>query len=450
MLKDNDIQVQQSSRKPDQVNRAAPSAGLPPQPQKSGGLGKVVFAVICVMLLLGIVWWVRKHSATTGAKPGASARSVPPVPVVAGVVVRKDVPIYLDGLGTVQAFNTVTVRPRVDGQLIKVGFVEGQDVHVGDVLAQIDPAPFKTALAQNVAKQGQDAAQLANAELDLKRNADLLKDKILSQQVYDTQKALVDQLQAAVRADQAAIDSAQVQLNYTTVTSPIDGRTGLRQVDQGNIVHASDSSGLVVITQLRPISVAFTLPEQTLNEIHQHMAAGDLTVLAMDRDNRTVLGEGKLAVIDNQIDIATGTIKLKATFPNEDLRLWPGQFVNPRLLVTTRKDGIVVPASVVQRGPEGSYVFVITKDTKKANAQGQEHPPSASQDTNTPQENLTVEIRPVTVTQIENGEALIDKGLNPGERVVVDGQYKLQAGSKVRPSQSAKGGKPAKPENSEL
>ncbi|MDB6112789.1 MAG: efflux transporter periplasmic adaptor subunit [Pedosphaera sp.] len=410
----------------------------------------MVFALFCVFLLLGIVWWVRKHQSGDAAKPGATARAVPPVPVVAGMVVQKDVPIYLDGLGTVQAFNTVTVRPRVDGQLITVGFVEGQDVHVGDVLAQIDPAPFKTALAQNVARQGQDAAQLANAEMDLKRNVELLKDKILSQQVYDTQKALVDQLQAAVRADQAAIDSSQVQLNYTTVASPIDGRTGLRQIDQGNVVHASDPNGLVVITQLRPISVTFTLPEQTLNEIHQHMAAGELTVLAMDRDNRTVLGEGKLAVIDNQIDTTTGTIKLKATFPNEDLRLWPGQFVNPRLLVTTRKGGIVVPASVIQRGPEGSYAFVIKKDSKNPNDPGKAHQSAASNggspDTNAPPENLTVEIRPVTVAQIEDGEALIDRGLSPGEQVVVDGQYKLQAGSKVKPSQPGKGGKPAKSE----
>lgn len=405
----------------------------------------MVLGVFCTLLLLGIVWWVRKHQLDAGTKPGASARlTPPPVPVVAGIVGQKDVPIYLDGLGTVQAFNTVTVRPRVDGQLIQVTFVEGQDVHVGDVLAQIDPAPFKTALAQNVAKKGQDAAQLTNAELDLKRNADLLKDKILSQQVYDTQKALVDQLDAAVKADQAAVDSTQVQLNYTTITSPIDGRTGIRQVDQGNIVHAGDPNGLVVIAQLRPISVALTLPEQTLNEIHQHMTSDALTVLAMDRDNRTVLDEGKLAVIDNQIDTTTGTIKLKATFPNADLRLWPGQFVNARLLLTTRKGGIVVPASVVQRGPEGSYAFVITNRTGSAENEST----TADKGTNGPQENLTVEIRPVTVAQIENGEALIDKGLSPGEHVVVDGQYKLQAGSKVRPSQSGggdgSGGKPAK------
>jgi len=249
--------------------------------------------------------------------------------------------------------------------------------------------------------------------VELKRDAELLAASIVSQQVYDTQKALVDQFDAAVKADQAAIDSAKVQLQYTTIVSPIDGRTGIRLVDQGNIVHANDATGLVVITQLRPISVVFTLPEQTLNDIQKQMAAGQLTVLAVDRDNSTVLSEGKLAVIDNQIDTTTGTIKLKATFPNGDLRLWPGQFVNARLWLTTRKDGTVVPASVIQRGPEGAYAFVIKDDS-------------------------TVQIRPVKVSQIEQGQALIDEGLQPGERVVVDGQYKLQAGSRVKLSQSAK------------
>jgi multidrug efflux system membrane fusion protein len=264
-------------------------------------------------------------------------------------------------------------------------------------------------------KKGQDEAQLANAQLQLRRDAELLSQKILAQQDYDTQKALVAQLDAAVKADQAAIDNARVQLDYATIRSPLDGRVGIRLVDQGNIVHANDANGLVVITQLRPISVIFTLPEQTLAGIHAEMSSGDLPVLAVDRDNSTVLGEGKLAVIDNQIDTATGTIKLKATFANNDLRLWPGQFVNARLLLTTRKGGTVVPVSVIQRGPEGPYAFVIKDD-------------------------LTVQMRPLKVGQIEQGQALINEGLKPGERVVVDGQYKLQAGSRVKPGQSVKAG----------
>ena len=256
---------------------------------------------------------------------------------------------------------------------------------------------------------------MANARLDLTRNTDLLAQKIATQQQYDTQKALVDQLEATVKADQAAIDSATVQLDYTTIVSPIDGRTGIRQMDQGNIVHATDINGLVVITQLRPISLVFTLPEQTLGQIHKQASPRDITVLAVDRDNSTLLDEGKLAVIDNQIDTTTGTIRLKANFPNDDLRLWPGQFANARLLLSTRKNGLVVPASVIQRGPDGPYAFVIKDDQ-------------------------SVEVRPVKVAQIEKDEALIDEGLQLNERVVVDGQYKLQVGSHVKPASSGKPG----------
>ncbi len=350
--------------------------------------------------------------AASSNQTGASGGAAPPVPVVAGTVIQKDVPIYLDGLGTVQGFNTVTVRARVDGQLQKLAFVEGQEVHTGDLLAQIDPAPYQTQVAQNEAKKGQDEAQLAHARLDLKRDDELFAQKILAPSDYDTQKALVAQMEAAVKADQAAIDSARVQLDYTHITSPIDGRTGIRLVDVGNILHATDQTGLVVITQLRPISLVFTLPEQSLNQINKQTSAEATQVLAVDRDNRTLLVTGSLAVIDNQIDTSTGTIKLKATFPNDDLRLWPGQFVNARLLLTTRKGGKVVPASVVQRGPDGAYAFVIAEDS-------------------------TAQIRPIKVEQIEQGEALISDGLRPGERVVVDGQYKLQAGSKVKVSQPA-------------
>src|SRR5439155_47466 len=335
--------------------------------------------------------------------------------VVEGVVSTKDVPIYLDGLGTVQAFNTVTIHTRVDGQLVKVAFTEGQDVNTGDLLAQIDPAPYQAALDQAVAKEAQDEAQLANARVDLQRYADLLKTDSITQQIYDTQKSMVSQLEATVKADQAAMESAKVNLDYTTIRSPIDGRVGIRQMDAGNIVHASDANGLVVLTQLRPISVLFTLPEQSLTELQAYQnPEKDFTVLAVSRDNTNLLEKGTLAVIDNQIDTTTGTIRLKATFANENLRLWPGQFVNTRLLLTTRKDSPVVPASVVQRGPDGAFAFVI-------------------------QDDQTVAMRPLKVAQIESGMALIDEGLKPGERIVVDGQYKLQPGSHVKPAEPAPG-----------
>ena len=380
--------------------------------------------LLAVLVVIGVGTGLVIHTRTAAAAAQASAGrgAVPPVPVVLGKVTQKDVPIYLDGLGTVQAYNTVTVHSRVDGELEKVAYTEGQDVHAGDLLAQIDPAPYKTLLEQAIGKKGSDEAQLANAKVDLDREMALYKAQIDSQQVYATQKALVDQFDATVKADQAAIDSAQVNLDYCTITSPLDGRTGIRLVDQGNIVHAADTNGLVIITQLRPISVIFTLPEQTLGEIHREMDKGspDLKVLAVGRDNTNVLDTGTLAVIDNQIDTTTGTIRIKANFPNEKLHLWPGQFVNVRLLLSTRPNGLTVPAAVVQRGPEGAfatYAFV---------AQGEGT-------------NLTVKQQPITVAQIDGGEALIDSGLQAGQSVVVDGQYKLQDGSKIKVAGSGNG-----------
>ena len=376
----------------------------------------IVAAVLVVATLVGWGVYHRLRSGTTTSAGAAAARGQTlPVPVVEGVVSTKDVPIYLDGLGTVQAFNTVTIHTRVDGQLVKVAFTEGQEVKTGDVLAQIDPAPYQAASDQAAAKKAQDEAQLTNARVDLQRYADLLKTDSITQQIYDTQKSLVSQLEATVKADQAAMESARVNLDYTTIRSPIDGRVGIRQLDAGNIVHASDANGLVVLTQLRPISVVFTLPEQALTKLqHYQNPEKNFTVLAVSRDNTNLLGEGVLAVIDNQIDTTTGTIKLKATFANENLRLWPGQFVNTRLLLTTRKDSPVVPASVVQRGPDGAFAFVI-------------------------QDDQTVTMRPLKVAQIESGMALIDEGLKPGEHVVVDGQYKLQPGSHVQPAESLGG-----------
>jgi multidrug efflux system membrane fusion protein len=417
MLKNDELQTRERGGGVEPVKRMRqPAPEQPRQPRqpiksKSGSttlmrlLKRLFFGLALLLVVLGI-YRVKQTQEAAAAKKQAAV--IPPVPVIAGAVAMKDVPIYLDGLGTVQALNTVTVHTRVDGQLVKVAFTEGQDVKEGDLLAQIDPAPFQAALGQAVAKKGQDVAQLANANLDLTRDADMFAKKVISSQQLDTQKALVAQLAATVKADQAGIDSAQVQLDYTNIVSPIAGRTGIRLVDQGNIVHAADTGGLVVITQLRPISLLFTLPEQNLADIHKRTAAGEeMTVLAVDRDNQTVIDEGTLSVINNQIDTTTGTIQLKATFPNKNLQLWPGQFVNARLHLTTRKSGLVVPASVIQRGPNGPYAFVIKADQ-------------------------TVEIRPVKTTKADANDVLIESGLKVGEKVVVDGQYKLQDGSAVK------------------
>ena len=404
-----------------------------PQQQPAPKKSKWHLWVIAVVLVLAAIWFATHRAPSGGdaaAGKGSGRGAGGPVPVVAGTVEQKDVPIYLEGIGTIQALNTVTVRARVDGQLEKVAFEEGQDVKAGDVLAIIDQAPYKAAVEQAQAKLKQDQAQLSNAKLDLERYSDLVGKKVISSQQYDTQKALVAQYEGTVGNDAAAVESAKVNLNYTTIVSPIDGRTGIRLVDQGNIVHASDQTGLVVITQLHPISLIFTLPEQSLNDIHKEMAASgqELAVLAMGRDNKVKLDEGKLSVIDNQVDTTTGTIKLKATFDNKDLQLWPGQFINAHLHLTTRKAGLVVPATVIQHGPNGEYAFVI-------------------------QDDQTVQIRPVKVSrkengemaQSENGEALIEDGLAVGEKVVVDGQYKLQPGSKILINPGAGAGAAGKP-----
>jgi multidrug efflux system membrane fusion protein len=386
-------------------------------------------------IVIGALWFFFGRQGHSTAEPGGSAPKISakggpgsqggwrnagqggPVPVVAGTVAQKDIPIYLDGIGTVQAFNTVTARNRVDGQIVKIGFTEGQDVKTGDVLAVIDPRPFQAALDQALAKKTQDLAQAGNARVTYQRNAELLQKKVLDQQTYDTSKYLVDQMDATVKADDAAIEAAQVQLDYTSVMSPIDGRVGIRQVDIGNFVQATSTTGIVVITQLKPISVLFTLPQQVVNQVNQASGSEPLKVLAVDRDNTKTMEEGELAVVDNQIDSTTGTVKLKATFPNSDLKLWPGQFINARLLVTTRKGALVVPAAVVQRGPQGSFAYIIKQDG-------------------------TADMRTVKVGPIEDGLAIIEDGLKVGERVVVDGQYKLQAGSKVEVTSES--GAPAK------
>jgi multidrug efflux system membrane fusion protein len=376
-------------------------------------MSKRTLIIIAGVVLLLAGWWTCHRSSSTAdaQTSGRNARNGPgagggAVPVVAAKVEQKDVPIYLDGLGTVQAFNTVTVHARVDGELVKVLFTEGQDVKTGDVLAELDPHPYQAVLDQ--AK-----AQAALDQVTLKRQTDLRARNVVAAQDYDTAVA-------NAQKSQAAADAAQVNLDYCSIKSPIDGRIGIRQVDVGNVVHAADQNGIVVITQLRPISVVFTLPEQTLQDVtDQGGAQGGLKVSAFDRGNTKLLGEGTLAVVDNEIDQATGTIKLKATFPNDDLKLWPGKFVNARLILTTKKGATVIPASVVQRGPQGTYAYVIKPDK-------------------------TAEMRSIKIAQTENNETVVDDGLKPGEDVVVDGQYKLQPGAHVELTSPAGETAPAK------
>ena len=352
-------------------------------------------------------WWYATRDPAGADRPRFDRRADDgPVSVVTAAVDRKDVPVHVEGIGTVQAFNTVLVRARVDGQLDAVSFREGQDVAAGDVLAQIDPRPFRAALAQAQAAKAKDEAQLANARLDLQRTLNLAQRAYATQQSVDTQKAQVAQLEAALQADQAMIDNAAVQLGYTTIRAPISGRTGVRLVDQGNIVHAGDPGGIVVITQLQPISVVFTLPQQTLLAVNAALARGEVPVTAFDSDRKTVLEQGVLSVVDNQIDSQTGTIKLKATFANAERKLWPGQFVNIRVRLDVRKNSIVVPAPAVQRNATGTFAYVVNPDRK-------------------------VEMRPIKVAQIDEGIALVDSGLDPGQNVVVLGQDRLRPGAAV-------------------
>jgi membrane fusion protein, multidrug efflux system len=340
-------------------------------------------------------------------RPPPKAAPPPPAPIVAGVVAEHDVPIYLIGVGTVIAYNTVTVRSQIQGQIISINFVEGQTVKTGDLLAQIDPRPYQAQVDQLTATRNRDQAQLVNAQANLSRYTDLANKGWATPQLLETQKAQVAQLQDAVKADEALIDAAKVQLSYTRLTSPIDGVVGIRQMDIGNIIHPSDP-GVVVVTQLNPISLIFTLPETDLPEIQQQQqkTKGPLTVVAYSQDNTIKLDQGALGLVNNEILQTTGSIQLKANFPNKAHRLWPGELVNARLLVDTRHDGLTVPASVVQQGPKGAYAYVIDPDN-------------------------TVEIRPVTVAQIADGQALINSGLTAGEQVVVSGQYKLQAGTAI-------------------
>jgi multidrug efflux system membrane fusion protein len=340
---------------------------------------------------------------SASAPPGP--RAVPAIPVMAGKVARTDIPVELVGLGTVQALNSVLVRSRVDGQIVKVNFSEGKDVHSGDVLVEVDPAPYQAALAQAQANKLRDEALLDNARLDLDRAAKLVKSGATSTQQLDTARSLVAQLDAGVKADQAAIDQAQVQLNYSYIRAPIDGRAGTRLVDPGNIVRAAEATGIVTINQVHPIFVTFSLPSDSLPQIRARSRSDEIDVMAQDSIGHD-LAVGKLSVIDNQINAATGTLNYKAVFDNGDEVLWPGQFVNVRVRLDTLRDVVAVPVTAVQYGADGPYAFIIGADRK-------------------------VQKRPIKTGPINKVSAVITEGLQPGDLVVTEGQYRIEAGSLV-------------------
>ena len=344
--------------------------------------------------------------ATNTSAPAATAPEPVRVPVVTSTVTSGDVPIYLRGVGTVIAYNNVIVRSQITGQLVQISFQQGQTVHKGDLLAEIDPRPYQAQLDQMTANRDRDQAQLVNAQSNLGRYSKLGSEGWATPQLVETQKAQLDQLQAMVKSDEALIEAARVNLSYTKLTAPIDGVTGIRQIDNGNIIHPTDPNGLVDLTQIQPISVIFTLPETTFAEIQAQMTKGPLKVLAYSQDDKTELDQGTLELIDNQILQTTGTIRLRANFPNTRRMLWPGELVNARLLLETRPNGLTIPPGAVQQGPNGSYVYVIAP-------------------------NGTAQLRPVKVDQISDGAAVIDSGVQANESVVVDGQYGLQPGSLV-------------------
>ena len=382
----------------------------------------VRWAILLGLLGGGLALW-KIRSTEAGAREDPQARGMArgPVPVVAGRAERRDFPLYLNALGTVQAYNSVTVRARVDGELQQIYFQEGQNVQKGDLLAQIDPRTYQAQLDQAKAKKAQDEAQLANAKIVLSRNALLLKNSVVDQQTYDTQKYAVDQLQALVAADQAALENAQTQLDYARITAPISGRVGIRLMDAGNIVRSTDTAGMLTINQVQPISVLFTLPQQELRGVRDAIQQKKaLKVIALDRDNLSVLTEGTLEVLDNQIDATTATVKLKAVFANTNYDLWPGQFVNVRLLLGMKDGAVTAPAKAIQRGPNGSYVYVIGAEEKVA-------------------------MRAVKVGATEADWTLVETGLEAGDRVVVDGQYRLEPGAKVQVKDVAEGGDSEKP-----
>lgn len=355
---------------------------------------------VAIALVAGTAWW-RSHARHPPPK------APPPVAVNVASVARADVPEYLEGLGTVQAFYTVTVTARVDGRIDRVAFREGQDVKKGELLVQIDPRPYQAALGIAVATRDKDRAQLENAQHDLARYEQLSPEDLLSKQTLDTQKALIAQLVAQVQGDEAAIDSARTNLDYTAITSPINGRTGIRLVDPGNNVHASDTNGMVVVTQVEPISIIFTLPEESFEQLSDALRRGTVTATALSRDDKQELDQGTVGLIDNEIDQTTGTIRVKVTLPNEQRRLWPGQFVNVRVMTQMLRQVLIIPASALQRGPDGTFTYVVQPDS-------------------------TVRVALLTIGEQNGNTVVVDKGLEAGDKVVVSNQYRLQPGNLIR------------------
>ncbi|WGJ91154.1 MdtA/MuxA family multidrug efflux RND transporter periplasmic adaptor subunit [Achromobacter mucicolens] len=390
------------------------SDSRPVSPPSRWSRRRVVGLVLLLLAVAAIAWVVLRPSAKqagpggrTGGRPPAAAMANMPVPVRIATAAQQDIDIFLRSLGTVTAYNTVTVRSRVSGELVDVAFQEGQQVKAGDLLAQVDPRAFQVALDQARGTQMQNLAQLENARRDLQRYQALFKQNSIARQQVDTQAALVRQYEGTVKSDQANVDNAKLQLDYARITAPISGRLGLRQVDRGNLVSSSDTNGLVVITQTQPISVVFTLPETQLPEVRAELAAGKtLTVDAYDRADTRRIASGTLETLDNQIDVATGTLKLKARFDNTDDALFPNQFVNVRLHVLTRKDVTAIPTAAVQQGSAGAFVFLVQDDN-------------------------TIAVRPVKLGAINAGMVAVNEGLKPGDRVVTEGTDRLRAGAKV-------------------
>ncbi|MFY9688230.1 MAG: efflux RND transporter periplasmic adaptor subunit [Pseudolabrys sp.] len=371
------------------------------------GTRRTLVIGILLIALAAVFYYVFSASTPQQRRGGRFATGEGPVPVLVAPAARADVPVYLDVVGTIKALNTVTVRPQVDGKLLSVNFKEGDDIKKGDVLAKIDPVIYQAQLNQAIAKKAQDEAQLANSKIDLDRYERLAATAAINKQQADTQRALVAQNTALVQADQAAIDNAQAMLGYTTITAPIDGRTGIRMVDEGNYVRSADAtSSIVVIAQLQPISVLFNLPQQDLSQVNTAFDNGPLNVEAQRSDNDAVIDRGVLRVVDNQVDQTTGTVKLKAEFPNANLQLWPGQFVNIRLLVDTLKQVVVIPTGAVQRGPNGTFVYVV-------------------------KDNDTISVRPISVQKQDETQTVVSKGLEAPERVVTTGFVRLTDGTKV-------------------
>jgi len=394
---------------------AVPEVKDVPDSKPQGHRTRWILIGVGIIVLAGIIWQLAGHPGFRSKVPPVVVR---PVPVAVAAVVRKDVAIYLEGLGTVTALYNVTVKTQVDGRLDKMFFVEGQRVKKGELIALVDPRPFEAALHQAEATVARDQANLVNAQLNLKRYDELSKQNLIAVQQATDQKAMVDGLAATVLIDKAQVETARLNLEYAHIISPVDGVTGIRLVDPGNIIHAADTTGIVVITQLDPIAVIFTLPQDDLPEVSEAMGNGELTVEAFDRAAGAKLGTGKVLLIDNQINQTTATMRIKAVFPNPKAALWPNQFVKARLLLTTRNNVIVVPAPAIQRGPKGTFVYVVGADS-------------------------TVSVRNVVIDSAQGDQTILTSGLNPGESVVIDGQNQIKPGSKVSVHPADGSGAPA-------